>query len=155
MNNLNIFTNNNNNLEEKNYTNTFYGKKPNDVRSITDFIDSSSTDNYIPTQKNESNNLLPKINLKLGLFKKKSLSSSKEKIFKIFNTNQNRNFQENHMKKIIKREDVKDIIKDYYKDIKKKGCLSFIPNKGINTFFMRKFNEKYKDAIKNKKIINN
>ena len=155
MNNLNIFTDNNKNLEENNYTNTFYGKNPNDVKSITDFIDISSTDNYIPTQKNESNNLLPKINLKIGFLKKKSFSTGKEKMFNLYNTNQNSNNQENHMKKIIKREDVKDIIKDYYKDIKKNGCLSFIPNKGVNTFFMRKFNKKYKDAIKNKKIINN
>ena len=55
------------------------------------------------------------------------------------------------MKKIKKREDVKDIIKDYYKVIKKNECLSFIPNKGVNTFFIRKFNKKNKDVIKSEK----
>ena len=52
MNNLNIF-NNNKNLEEKSYTYTFYKNNPNDVKSITDFIDVNSTDNYISALKND------------------------------------------------------------------------------------------------------
>ena len=32
------------------------------------------------------------------------------------------------------------------------GYVSFIPNKEMNTVFMRKFNKKYKDAIKTNKM---
>ena len=43
---------------------------------------------------------------------------------------------------------IKEKIKDFYKDIKSKGCLSFLSNAQNNTFFMRKFNKKYISAIK-------
>jgi hypothetical protein len=43
---------------------------------------------------------------------------------------------------------IKEKIKDFYKEIKSKGCLSFLPNAQNNTFFMRKFNQKYESAIK-------
>ena len=52
----------------------------------------------------------------------------------------------------MKKDVGKDMIKEYYNDIKMNGYSSFIPNKQVNTIFMRKFNQKYKDAIKNKKF---
>ena len=46
---------------------------------------------------------------------------------------------------------IKEKIKDFYRDIKSKGCLSFLSNAENNTFFMRKFNKKYISAIKKNK----
>ena len=147
LNNLNIFTNNNLCSDEKNTTNIFY--ETNKTKgSITDFIGVSSSDYYIPTfpnQINTSKSLLPKIKLKFDLFKNRNYNSSKGKIKK------EQNKEKYNIKKKIKKEVGKDIIKEYYNDIKMNGCLSFIPNKQINTIFMRKFNQKYKDAIRTKK----
>ena len=52
---------------------------------------------------------------------------------------------------------INDKIKEFYKELKAKGCLSFIPNGQNNTFFTRKFNQKYKSAYKfhNKIFTNN
>ena len=51
-----------------------------------------------------------------------------------------------------------DIIKEYYNELKSKGCLSFISKKDKNTFFTRKFNEKYNkeknNETKNSKLEN-
>ena len=144
LNNLNIYTDNNKSIEEKKYKNG-----NNNSKSMTDFVGVNSTDSYLPSQNNDSNNFLPKINLKLGITKKKNFSSNKIRLTKYKN---NRNKTESlEFKKINKREVGKEIIKDYYKDIKMKGYASFIPNKEMNTVFMRKFNKKYKDAIKVKK----
>ena len=43
---------------------------------------------------------------------------------------------------------INDKIKKFYKDLKSKGCLSFIPNIENNSLFTRKFNQKYKSASK-------
>ena len=43
---------------------------------------------------------------------------------------------------------IKEKIKEFYKDIKSKGCLSYISNAQNNTFFMRKYNKKYVSAMK-------
>ena len=43
---------------------------------------------------------------------------------------------------------INDKIKEFYKDLKSKGCLSFIPNIENNSLFTRKFNQKYKSASK-------
>ena len=43
---------------------------------------------------------------------------------------------------------INDKIKNFYKELKSKGCLSFIPNMENNTLFTRKFNQKYKSASK-------
>ena len=52
---------------------------------------------------------------------------------------------------------INDKIKKFYKELKSKGCLSFIPNMENNTLFTRKFNQKYKSASKsfNKYFTNN
>ena len=143
LNNLNIYTDNSKSLEEKKYKNTH-----NDSKSMTDFVGLSSTDSYLPTQNNDSNSFLPKIkNIKLGAIKKNNYSSNKIKITK-YNNNRQKTEPKN-FKRIINRE---DIIKDYYNDIKMNGYVSFIPNKEMNTVFMRKFNKKYKDAIKTNKM---
>ena len=92
---------------------------------------------------------MPQINLKLN--KKRSYSKDKGKID---NYNNNIKTQTNNYKKIIKKDVVKDIIKEYYNDKKKSGCISYIPKKEVNTIFMRKFNQKYKDAIRTKKLKN-
>ena len=47
------------------------------------------------------------------------------------------------VKIIYPKELLPDIIKEYYNGIKSKGYLSFISKKNKNTFFTRKFNEKY------------
>ena len=146
LNKLNIYTDNNKSLEEKIYTNTFYEHANNDINSITDFVGVNSVDNNYLTQKNNSNSLLPKINYKFGL---KSYSSNNKKINKY---NQNNLKNENNFTKLMKKDVGKDMVKEYYNDIKMNGYSSFIPNKQVNTIFMRKFNQKYKDAIKNKKF---
>ena len=46
---------------------------------------------------------------------------------------------------------IKEKIKDFYKEIKSKGCLSFLNNLENNMFFMTKFNKKYTSAIKRNK----
>ena len=92
---------------------------------------------------------MPKLDLKLTKIKKKIHSLNKEKINKLTNDNL---LQSNKIKNSGRREDGKDVIKEYYNDLKKNGYLSFIPNKGVNTIFMRKFHKKYQDALKNKKI---
>ena len=46
---------------------------------------------------------------------------------------------------------IKEKIKDFYKELKSKGCLSFLNNPENNMFFMRKFNKKYISAIKRNK----
>ena len=148
MNKLNIYTDNNKTLE-KSGTNLNNDYKIKQINSLTDFIGVNSNDNYIPPRKNASNGLLPKLDLKISKIKKKIHSLNKEKINKLTNGNL---LQNNKFKNSFRREDVKDSIKEYYNDIKKKGCLSFIPNKVVNTIFMRKFHKKYQDALKSKKI---
>ena len=50
---------------------------------------------------------------------------------------------------IINKQDLmSSIIKDFYKDIRLNGYISFIHNKEINTVFMRKYNKKYDSAEK-------
>ena len=44
---------------------------------------------------------------------------------------------------------INEKIKAFYKELKAKGCLSYVPNGEKNTFFTRKFNKKYKSASKN------
>ena len=46
---------------------------------------------------------------------------------------------------------INEKIKAFYKELKAKGCLSYVPNGEKNTFFTRKFNKKYKSASKNLK----
>ena len=43
---------------------------------------------------------------------------------------------------------INEKIKEFYKELKAKGCLSYVPNGEKNTFFTRKFNTKYKSASK-------
>lgn len=148
LNKLNIYTDNNKTLEKSN-TNLNTDYKIKQMNSITDFIGVNSNDNYIAPTKNISNSLLPKLNLNMSKIKKKIYSLNKEKINKLTNGNL---LQNKTIKNLVKRDDGKDTIKEYYNDIKKKGCLSFIPNKGVNTIFMRKFHKKYQDALKSKKV---
>jgi len=148
LNKLNIYTDNSKPLE-KSSTNLNTDYKIKQMNSITDFIGVNSNDNYIPKRENISNSLLPKLDLKLTKIKKKIHSLNKEKINKLTNDNL---LQSNKIKNSGRREDGKDVIKEYYNDLKKNGYLSFIPNKGVNTIFMRKFHKKYQDALKNKKI---
>ena len=148
LNKLNIYTDNNKTLE-KSSTNLNTDYKVKQMNSITDFIGVNSNDNYIPSnRKTISNSLLPKLDLKLTKIKKKIHSLNKEKINKLTNDN----LIQNKTRNSVRREDGKDLIKEYYNDIKKKGYLSFIPNKGANTIFMRKFHKKYQDALKSKKV---
>jgi len=148
LNKLNIYTDNSKTLE-KSSTNLNTDYRIKQMNSITDFIGVNSNDNYIPKRENISNSLLPKLDLKLTKIKKKIHSLNKEKINKLTNDNL---LQSNKIKNSGRREDGKDVIKEYYNDLKKNGYLSFIPNKGVNTIFMRKFHKKYQDALKNKKI---
>ena len=134
---------------EKSSTNLNTDYKVKQMNSITDFIGVNSNDNYIPSRENISNSLLPKLDLKLTKIKKKIHSLNKEKISKLTN---DKLLQNNKIKNSSRKEDGKDLIKEYYNDIKKKGYLSFIPNKGANTIFMRKFHKKYQDALKSKKV---
>ena len=64
----------------------------------------------------------------------------------------------NRFKIIHPKELLPDIIKEYYNELKSKGCLSFISKKDKNTFFTRKFNEKYNkeknNETKNSKLEN-
>jgi hypothetical protein len=148
LNKLNIYTDNNKTLE-KSSTNLNTNYKIRQMNSITDFIGVNSNDNFISSKKIISNSLLPKLDLNLTKIKKKIHSLNKEKINKLTNDNL---LQNNKIKNSVRREDGKDVIKEYYNDIKKKGYLSLIPNKGVNTIFMRKFHKKYQDALKSKKV---
>ena len=47
--------------------------------------------------------------------------------------------------KVDKIDFVPMMVKEYYNDIKKKGCVPFIGNKNTNTIFLRKFGKKYKE----------
>jgi hypothetical protein len=40
---------------------------------------------------------------------------------------------------------IPEIVKEYYSQIRKKGCIPLITNKESNTIFLRKFHKKYKD----------
>ena len=44
-------------------------------------------------------------------------------------------------------------IKEFYKELKSRGCLSYIPSSDNNTFYTRKFNPKYKSVTKYYKSI--
>ena len=147
LNKLNIYTDNNKHFEKSN-SNYFNGKRTNGMKSITDFIGVGPDDNYIPTLKNEPNSILPKLNLKLGFFNKNSHSMIKEKIEKINQSSYK--IQNRSSNKLLNREDGKNITKENFNDIKKKEYSSFIPNKSLNTIFMRKFHKKYQDSIKDK-----
>ena len=51
----------------------------------------------------------------------------------------------NYNKKKI-NDKIPEIIKDYYSQIRKGGCIPLITNKGNNTLFLRKYHKKYKDV---------
>ena len=40
---------------------------------------------------------------------------------------------------------IPEIVKEYYSQIRKKGCIPLITNKESNTIFLRKYHKKYKD----------
>ena len=121
----------------------------------------STTNNNNDNNKNQSesrnNNKINKTNYDSMSYNNNQLSSadSKEKnqqniFFKSYNYNSrniskifNLKSQEKFKGKINKQ------IKEFYKDLKSRGCLSFIPNNIKNTYFKRKFNQKYKSASKN------
>ena len=144
LNKLNIFTENNKSSDEKSNSIDY-----NKYKDITDFVGTNSYEKFKTIDKFMSISPLPKINLKQGLIKKKNFVMNKE-INNKFNKKRHLELQNNN-NKIIKKDEGKDMIKEYYNTIKMKGCLSFIPNKEVNTIFMRKFNRKYRDAIKRKK----
>ena len=141
LNNLNIFTNNNLTLDENNDAKILYDPYKTNKQAITDFIGVNSINNYVPTFPNQNNNsksVLPKKNIKLGLFKNRIHSQSKE------NNIYNNIIEDANIKNKIKKPVGKDIIKEYYNDIKMNGCLFFIRNKQSNSFYMKKFYKKIK-----------
>ena len=146
LNNLNINANNNSSLEEENKTNKLDGWDTPNRGYITDLIGVNSMDNISTflNKKNNSKSILPKINLKLGLLKETNYCLTESNIC-------NQKKENDINKKIAKKEVGKNIIKEYYNEIKMNGCLSFIRNKQSNSIYMRKFNKKYKDVLKAKK----
>ena len=63
-----------------------------------------------------------------------------------FNKN-GKNFDKS-MKIISKKSLISSIVKDFYKGVRLNGYSSFIHNKDMNTFYMRKYNKKYASAEK-------
>ena len=54
-----------------------------------------------------------------------------------------KNFKYSILPEFSRKKKIPDVIKEYYNQIKMKGCLSFLPKKADNTYFMRKFHKKY------------
>ena len=50
---------------------------------------------------------------------------------------------------------INEKIKEFYDQLKSQGCLSYIPKNFNNTFLTRKFNSKYKSALKKNKFYSN
>ena len=63
--------------------------------------------------------------------------------------NKNKELNKGKIKNKINKQDlIPIIIKDFYKDIRLNGYISFIHNREMNTVFMRKYNKKYDSAKK-------
>ena len=80
----------------------------------------------------------------------KEINEYPKKINNIKNKTTTNMFNRDHKK--IKKNKIKkslpNVIKNFYKDIKLKGCLYSIPKLESNTFMMRKFHKKYESAEK-------
>ena len=78
------------------------------------------------------------------------------KTFKSLSENEKIINKKNNILKKIENEkykgNIKEKIKDFYNQMKSKGCLSYLTNAENNMFFLRKFNKKYISAIKKNKF---
>ena len=88
--------------------------------------------------KNNKNDRMTELKNRLKIINKK---------YQIIKKNKGKNIG-NSMNIINKQDLMSSIIKDFYKDIRLNGYISFIHNKEINTVFMRKYNKKYDSAEK-------
>ena len=104
-------------------------------------------DNKIKTQRK----FLKKINSGDFNNSKLPLSDYKRKI-NIININPEESPQK--MKIIQTKDLLSEIIKDYYKEIKQKGYLSFISKRKTNTYYTRKLHDKYNNNNKDNKLEN-
>ena len=108
-------------------------------RNLSNIITNNNTyySNYIKTFKSLSNS-------------KKTAANRDFNNIHNYDSNTIYNSYDNNMNGKIKGH-IHQKIKDFYKEIKSKGILSIISNAENNTFFKRKFNKKYVNAIKTSK----
>jgi hypothetical protein len=112
--------------------------------------------NAFGEKKNSRNLLSISNNSRHNLKYLRSFSGNKDnkiaknkKIFSYCAHKLNNNYKNNEVNENEKfKGSIKEKIKEFYKDIKTKGCLSFLSNAQNNTFFMRKYNKKYVSAMK-------
>jgi hypothetical protein len=128
--------------------NTYSSQKQNTLLSLNSTKDNTKSNTF--RNRNNSRNYLNINNNNFSSNYKTLKSDNKENIIKrkdkIFSYN-SYNVEKYENEKYIGN--IKEKIKDFYKEIKSKGCLSFLSNAENNMFFMRKFNKKYISAIKN------
>ena len=117
--------NNDNNSQAESRNNNIKGNKTN-FNSLS-YNNNNQLSSYESKDKNQQN------------ISFHSYNYNSRNIPKVFNLKS----QEKFKGKINKQ------IKEFYNDLKSKGCLSFIPNSIKNTFFARKYNEKCGSASKN------
>ena len=103
------------NNEKEKINNIWYGIKTNGIKNINNInINKELSKYFIKQELNHNENIY-----------------KKEKIYNLINDNK------------IKKSLSPDVIKNYYKEIKKRGYSSFIHNKEYNTIFNRKYKRKY------------
>ena len=137
----------------------------------TEKINSSQTQNpfssqYSTKDSTKCNTFRKKINSRNYLNINNSNYACNLKAYKSFSSNKETikskgsgifNYKINNMdKKEIEKYkgNIKEKIKDFYRQIKSKGCLSLLNNVENNMFFLRKFNKKYTSTIKRNKSYN-
>ena len=147
-NNINNFSNNN--LHKKFPLNLSLSvqkaAKSNELYSRSDnpftIYTQTSSNTYISTTENNLN----KSKNFLKVLNEEQMSSSRYTRNNI-GTESTRNLKFSILSDSSKKKlKIPDVIKDYYNEIKMKGFLSFLPKKEANTYFMRKFHQKYRSV---------
>ena len=96
-------------------------------QNINNSVEIVKTEQNSSNKENSNEFILPKIKTKI---------KSKDNDSKILNSNIN-------IKNIYVNDKIQNIVKNFYSEMKKKGCIPLIVNKRSNTLFLRKYHKKY------------
>ena len=96
-------------------------------QNINNSVEIVKTEQNSSNKENSNEFILPKIKTKI---------KSKDNDSKILNSNINN-------KNIYVNDKIQNIVKNFYSEMKKKGCIPLIVNKRSNTLFLRKYHKKY------------
>ena len=139
--------NNNYNIYEKKETLKLNNNKSKRSKSLSEPKNNTKriiNNKYIFEEKDIFRKKIKQHNKILNIIKKANYNLNLKEKTNIINLGQiNQGSYTNRTKIINPKELLPDIIKDYYKEIKEKGCLSFISKRNSNTYLKRKFHDKY------------